>query len=99
MWFVTDASLAPYPDMIATLSETSGGPFLPRLRDQMLSTDSGRRLLIEQPSINSKTIDMAYLRTLAPGTFGRKYVEWLDWCRVTPDTRAKVSVGLDEQTV
>ena len=78
-------------DMIAVLSEVSGQSFLPKLRDQMLQTDEGRRLLITQPAINSKTVDMRYLRSLKEGTFGRAYVDWLDWCAVSPDTREPVS--------
>lgn len=77
--------------MIATLTETSSGPFLEKLYQQMKSTPSGRRLLIEQPTINSETVDMEYLRSLPENTFGKNYVKWLDWNGVTPDTRAKVS--------
>lgn len=77
-------------DMIAVLSEVSGSSLLPKLRDQMLQTDEGRRLLIAQPAINSETVDMKYLRSLQEGTFGRAYVDWLDWCAVSPDTREPV---------
>ncbi|KAK0559011.1 Ubiquinone biosynthesis protein [Tilletia horrida] len=77
-------------DMIATLSETSGEPFLPRLRDQMLASAEGRALLIDQPKISSKTVSMDALRQLPDGSLGRAYVDWLEWCGVTPDTRAPV---------
>ncbi|KAE8233214.1 hypothetical protein CF326_g1743 [Tilletia indica] len=77
-------------DMIATLSETSGEPFLPRLRDQMLASAEGRALLIDQPKISSSTVSMDTLRTLPEGSLGRAYVDWLEWCGVTPDTRAPV---------
>lgn len=77
-------------DMVAVLSEASGLSFLPHLRDQMISTAEGRRLLIEQPSINSQTIDMDYLKSLPAGTFGRTWVDWLNWCHVSPDTRKPV---------
>ncbi|KDN41065.1 Coq4-domain-containing protein [Tilletiaria anomala UBC 951] len=77
-------------DMIAVLSEVSGQAFLPKLRDQMLQSDEGRRLLIQRPAINSETVDMNYLRSLKEGTFGKAYVDWLDWCAVSPDTREPV---------
>ncbi|KAK0547478.1 Ubiquinone biosynthesis protein [Tilletia horrida] len=77
-------------DMIATLSETSGERFLPRLRDQMLATAEGRALLVDQPTINSRTVSMDHLRSLPDGSLGRAYVDWLEWCGVTPDTRAPV---------
>lgn len=78
-------------DMIATLSETSGESHLPRLRDDMLQHDEGRRLLVDRPSVNTKTVDMQKLRQMPVGSFGHEYTKWLDWCRVGPDTRAKVS--------
>lgn len=77
-------------DMIALLSELSGEPMLPRLREQMLESAEGRRLLLERPAINTASVDMAYLRSLDENTFGKQYVRWLDWCNVGPDTRAKV---------
>lgn len=77
-------------DMIALLSELSGEPMLPRLREQMLESAEGRRLLLERPAINTASVDMAYLRSLEENTFGKQYVRWLDWCHVGPDTRAKV---------
>ncbi|KAE8262412.1 hypothetical protein A4X03_0g2473 [Tilletia caries] len=77
-------------DMIATLSETSGEPFLPRLRDQMLASAEGRGLLFDQPTISSATVSMHHLRSLREGSLGRAYVDWLEWCGVTPDTRAPV---------
>jgi ubiquinone biosynthesis protein COQ4 len=80
--------------MIATLSETTAGPFLVKLRDEMLKTESGRLLLKERPRITTKTIDMAALRAMPDGSFGRAYVDWLDWCKVTPDTRDPVGLFL-----
>ncbi|POW07012.1 hypothetical protein PSTT_08540, partial [Puccinia striiformis] len=48
-------------DMIAVLSETTGGPFLSRLRDQMLEDEGGRRLLRDRPRINTSTVDLDQL--------------------------------------
>ncbi|OAV96830.1 hypothetical protein PTTG_03525 [Puccinia triticina 1-1 BBBD Race 1] len=77
-------------DMIAVLSETTGGPFLARLRDQMLEDEGGRRLLRDRPRINTATVDLALLDKLPEGTFGKEYCNWLRWCNVSPDTREPV---------
>ena len=80
-----------FTDMVAALGETTAGPSLPRLRDIMLESPEGRRILKERPRINSTTVDMAELAKLPEGTFGRAYVTWLERCGVTPDTRTPVS--------
>lgn len=80
--------------MVAVLSETTGGPFLRRLRDEMRKTPSGRRLLRERPRITEQSINVDELARMDRGTFGREYVEWLRSCRVTPDTRDPVRVLL-----
>ncbi|GAA6009124.1 hypothetical protein JCM11491_005759 [Sporobolomyces phaffii] len=77
-------------DMIAVLSETTSGPFLARLRDEMLQSASGRALLRDRPRITSSSVDLDRLAHLGPNTFGKKYVEWLDRNKVTPDTRDPV---------
>jgi ubiquinone biosynthesis protein COQ4 len=77
-------------DMIAALGETTGAPALPRLREQMLDSIEGRRILRERPRVNSETVDMEKLSQLPHGTFGRAYMTWLDRCGVTPDTREPV---------
>jgi ubiquinone biosynthesis protein COQ4 len=77
--------------MVATLGESTGRVFLGRMRDQMLESSTGRRILRERPSINTKTIDFDELkRTCGPGTFGDTYVKWLEAEGVTPDTRCPV---------
>ena len=78
-------------DMIALLSETSGERFLPGLLEKVMKSEEGRRVLWERRRITTKSVDMAYLEGLQRGTFGRAYVDWLEWCRVGPDTRAQVS--------
>lgn len=79
-------------DMVATLGETTGHLFLTRIRDQMLQSDEGRRILRERPVINTKVINFDKLKAeCAPGTFGHAYVSWLESEGVTPDTRCEVS--------
>ncbi|KAF5370449.1 hypothetical protein D9615_009720 [Tricholomella constricta] len=77
-------------DMIAALGETTAGPSLPRLRDRMLESAEGRKVLKDRPRVNSATIDMNKLAQYPEGTFGRAYVTWLERCGVTPDTREPV---------
>src|SRR6266581_2814384 len=76
--------------MVAALGETTAGPVLPHLLDNMLASAEGRRILRERPRINTSTIDMAALARLPENTFGRAYVTWLERCGVTPDTREPV---------
>jgi len=77
-------------DMVAALAETTAGPSLAFMRDRMLETPEGRRILKERPRINSESVDMEYLAGLPEGTFGRAYITWLERCGVTPDTREPV---------
>ncbi|KAJ1017727.1 hypothetical protein NDA16_005046 [Ustilago loliicola] len=55
----------------------------------MRSTESGRRLLIERPSVNSETVDVDCLASLERGKFGREWIEWLKENGVGPDGRAE----------
>lgn len=85
-------------DMIASLGETTGHVFLEHMRDQMLESPTGRRILKERPIINTKTLDFDHLReSCAPGTFGKTYISWLDSQGVTPDTRCDVKYVDDEE--
>ncbi len=59
------------------LTQTSSAPSLAHLLESMRSTESGRRLLIERPSVNSETVDVDYLASLERGKFGREWIEWL----------------------
>lgn len=84
--------------MVAALGETTAGFALPRMRDAMLASAEGRRIMRERPSVNSDTVDMEKLKALPEGTFGRAYVTWLERCGVTPDTREPVSFPYSEVT-
>ncbi|KAJ3522392.1 hypothetical protein NM688_g8880 [Phlebia brevispora] len=77
-------------DMVAAVADLTSGPMLPRLREAMLSSPEGRRILKERPRINTHTVDMHKLALLPEGTFGKAYVTWLERCNVTPDTREPV---------
>jgi len=76
--------------MIAALGETTAGPSLPRLRDVMLQSPEGRKILKDRPRVNSNTIDIGKLSHYPEGSFGLAYATWLKRCGVTPDTREPV---------
>ncbi|GAC94932.1 ubiquinone biosynthesis protein [Pseudozyma hubeiensis SY62] len=76
-------------DLLSMLTQVSSGPSLAHLLESMRSTESGRRLLIERPSVNSDTVDVEYLAALERGTFGREWIEWLKENGVGPDGRAE----------
>jgi len=84
--------LNPYRhDMVAALGEATAQPFfITRLRNIMLSSPTGRRILRDRPRITSKTMVLERLRHLPENTVGRVYASWLDREGVTPDTRDAV---------
>ena len=87
-----------YEDLIAALGETTATPFfIYRLRDAMLSSPTGRRILRERPKITSKTMSVTKLRALPESSVGRAYVSWLDREGVSPDTRNSVKYIDDEE--
>ncbi|KAK0121630.1 Ubiquinone biosynthesis protein [Cadophora gregata] len=85
-------------DLIAALGEATATPyFIYRLRDVMLASPTGRRILKDRPRITSRSMKMEYLRTLPENTVGRAYADWLDLEGVTPDTRSAVQYIDDEE--
>jgi ubiquinone biosynthesis protein COQ4 len=85
-------------DLIAALGEATATPyFIYRLRDAMLASPTGRRILRDRPRITSETLSMEYLRSLPKNTVGRAYVDWLDREGVSPDTRDTVRYIDDEE--
>jgi ubiquinone biosynthesis protein COQ4 len=78
-------------DMIAALGEATAQPyFINALRNRMLSSTTGRRILRDRPRITSTTMSMEMLRTLPENSVGRTYAAWLDREGVSPDTRDAV---------
>ncbi|KAM0816319.1 putative Ubiquinone biosynthesis protein COQ4, mitochondrial [Seiridium cardinale] len=85
-------------DLIAACGEATATPyFIYRLRRAMLENPTGRRILRDRPRITSKSLNLPYLRTLAPNTVGGNYVAWLDREGVSPDTRPDVKYIDDEE--
>lgn len=85
-------------DLIAALGETTATPyFIYRLRDAMLSSPTGRRILRDRPRITSQTISVSHLRTLSANSVGRAYVGWLEREGMSPDTRDSVKYIDDKE--
>ncbi|KAL1963744.1 hypothetical protein VTN77DRAFT_7810 [Rasamsonia byssochlamydoides] len=85
-------------DLIAALGEATATPyFIYRLRDAMLASPTGRRILRDRPRITSETLSLPYLRSLPENTVGRTYATWLDREGVSPDTRDPVHYIDDEE--
>ncbi len=78
-------------DLIAAFAEATATPyFIYRLRDAMVASPTGRRILRDRPRITSTSLNLPYLRSLPENTVGRTYVAWLDREGVSPDTRSLV---------
>jgi ubiquinone biosynthesis protein COQ4 len=78
-------------DLIALFGETTAQPyFITRLRDAMLRSPTGRRMLRDRPRITSTSLNLEYLASLPDNTVGRAYYEWLKREKVSPDDRAHV---------
>jgi ubiquinone biosynthesis protein COQ4 len=86
-------------DMIAALGEATAQPyFINALRNRMLSSTTGRRILRDRPRITSATMSMEMLRTLPENSVGRTYAAWLDREGMSPDTRDAVRYIDDEES-
>jgi ubiquinone biosynthesis protein COQ4 len=85
-------------DTIAAFAEVTATPyFIYRLRDAMLRSPTGRRILRDRPRITSTSLDLSHLRSLPLNTLGRTYVSWLDREGVSPDTRSAVRYVSDPE--
>ncbi|KAK3874712.1 hypothetical protein Pcinc_020368 [Petrolisthes cinctipes] len=77
-------------DMVAVLGETTGHSALSHVYNQMIQDDEGQQVLMERPRINGSTLDLPYLSTLPEGTLGHAYIRFLEYNKVTPDSRLAV---------
>jgi ubiquinone biosynthesis protein COQ4 len=65
-------------EYVLALTLLVNAPSFPRVWMQVASTDEGRALLRERPSLDSRAVDRAALRALPSGTLGREYARFLD---------------------
>ena len=57
----------------------------------------GQQLLANRPRIREEFLDLDRLRSLPPASFGRAYVDWMDFYGYSPDTRKEVKFVDDEE--
>uniref|UniRef100_A0A915J907 Ubiquinone biosynthesis protein COQ4 homolog, mitochondrial n=1 Tax=Romanomermis culicivorax TaxID=13658 RepID=A0A915J907_ROMCU len=65
-------------DMVACMGETASSLILPQIKRKMMNNKTGRKILIEEPRILNRTVDLEHFRKLKDGTLGREYVKFLD---------------------
>lgn len=63
---------------VLALTLLVNAPSFPRVWMEVASTDEGRALLRERPSLDSRAVDRVALRALPSGTLGREYARFLD---------------------
>jgi ubiquinone biosynthesis protein COQ4 len=68
---------------------------IPRVLAEVERDEAGRRLLSEQPAIDSAHVDFAALERLPDGTLGCEYVRFLRANGITPDVFKKPDIGND----
>lgn len=77
-------------DMIAVLGETTGESALNHMHSKMLSSSEGQQILCDKPRINSRSVDLDFLKSLPDHTLGNIYYRFLEKNKVTPDSRLPV---------
>ncbi len=63
----------------------------------MLNDPEGSLILQEKPMVNSKTVNLEYLKTLPDNTFGKSYYNMLSEYDITPDSRKPVQFIEDKE--
>lgn len=56
----------------------------------MLLTTNGRELLAGKPRVSSASLNMSYLASLPPSTFGYKHFSFFEQNGISPDSRSPV---------
>lgn len=97
LFLISGVSAFLHPEVgrnINNFGEVSSFEFILRdLRDAMLSTESGRKILKERPLMNSSTLDPKWLETLPENTLGYQYFKFTQ----DGDERAPVKLIQDEE--
>jgi ubiquinone biosynthesis protein COQ4 len=77
-------------DFVAGLGDLTSQSHLIRLKSHLNSSSAGRKLLIEKPLINSKSINLSELETYDQDSFGYAYHSFLSHHGYSPDDRTPV---------
>ncbi|XP_014357897.2 ubiquinone biosynthesis protein COQ4 homolog, mitochondrial [Papilio machaon] len=92
------ALLNPYRgDMIACLGEVTGESSLKYMREKMLETTEGAKILTEQPRINSQTVCFETLGKMPERSVGRVYADFMTDNNITADSRLPVQFISDPE--
>lgn len=92
------ALLNPYRgDMIACLGEVTGEKSLVYMREKMLETNEGSKILSDQPRINSQTVCFETLSKMPETTLGKVYANFLNDNNITADSRLPVQFIADPE--
>jgi len=83
-------------DMVAVSGEATGKNALNYMHSQMKLSQEGRLILKDRPTINTKTVDFDYLKSLPTYSLGHTYVEFCQKHKITPDSRDPVKYVDDE---
>lgn len=87
-------------DMVATMGETTALRFvLENIKRRMENDQCGARLLNERLRVTNSSVNLARLRALPEGTFGKEYSRFMDRLETTPDERPKVQFVDDANLV
>ncbi|CAF3418898.1 unnamed protein product [Rotaria socialis] len=78
-------------DMISIFGETTGVLALKSMQEKMIVDPEGDEILKKRPVINTKTVDLNFLKSLPAGTLGKEYSNFLAKYNLTPDARRPVS--------
>jgi len=72
-------------DQVFALGEALNAPAFGELLARFEADPDGRELLARRPSLDTRSVDFAALRTLPDGTLGREYIRFLRDNRIDPD--------------
>lgn len=77
-------------DMIACLGEVTGESAIKYMRQKMIESEEGTKILKEQPRINSGTVSFDTLAQMPENTLGRVYADFMKDNNITADSRLPV---------
>ena len=77
-------------DFVAGLGDITAESALKQLHFQMLSTPEGRILLTNKPIITEENININKLKTLDSTTFGKQYMNFMEFHEFSANERMKV---------
>lgn len=64
--------------LVAGLGDVTAPLVLPKLKNKMMQSESGRRLLKDKPLITIESLNLPKLRALPDGTLGKEYTNYMD---------------------